>query len=40
MCMDWVLLTVKTKTTSFVNVHYFLIYKIQLYLLFIRLNVM
>ena len=40
MCMNWVLLTVKTKTTSFVKVHYFLIYKLQLYLLFIRLNVM
>lgn len=35
MCMNWVLLTVKTKTTSFVKVHYFLIYKLQLYLLYI-----
>ena len=40
VCMDWVLLVVKTTTTSFVKVHYFLIYKIQLYLLYIRLSVM
>ena len=40
VCMNWVLLVVKTTTTSFVKIHYFLIYKIQLYLLYIRLNVM